>query len=727
MEPGNVLPHVAAHRELEMTYTGAGFAALGASALLFACATDTGPFFTPPEIPENQLAFDNGKIGLLTPALSKENELIAFRLLSGLKMDPVSAPAGSGKDQLAGSDAWLEKRKTIQDPPAPVFINAYRTKSSGDQYVYYENCLGDAFLTAMHTLEDRRVSYGSAAAIGSWAAAQDRVFANCSGDKPTYPDPLPGTASSLQRADRDYQIAAAHFYAEDFAEAERRFRTIAKDPSTPWRHVASYMVARTLLREASLQNNAAALPKAREQLMQISGDQSAAPLDESARRLLEHVDAVEHPHTTLESLSARLSAPQPPAPTLEDAINQSAFVLRATSFQTELAKPDVPEAFDWVQTLEKGDSDHAFQCWRSRNSLPWLTLALMYSTGKDSVVPELLTQADALPRSSPAFGTASYNAIRLSIERGDASGARAKLDRLLDRTNGQSDSLVNAWRSERMRVATSFDDLLRWAPRKPVGAKDYYVQKANVDSEILAEDSAYVLNYLTPLAKLNHAAHSKLLPAWSAADVALAGWTRAFMLNDLDTARELALIVAKEHSDWQSSMVPETGAQADHWKFQAALLIALHHQFQPSVRVNYRTELNTSGSWWCPVETQTAAPGNGDTLEIHSISWRLPVVFAPLKQVFSQADRDAASHELSELHEKGSTEMFLAPIIFQWAKAHPDDPQVPEALHRLVVVTRYGCRNGDPAIGQISKAAFDQLHERYPKNQWTAQTPYWFK
>jgi hypothetical protein len=313
----------------------------------------------------------------------------------------------------------------------------------------------------------------------------------------------------------------------------------------------------------------------------------------------------------------------------------------------------------------------------------------------------------------------------LGIERGETSGARAKLDRLLLRTRGQPASLVNAWRSERMRVATSFDDLLRWAARKPIGSQDGFAPRA--DSEILAEDSAYVLNYLTPLGKLNHAARSQLLPAWSAADVALAGWTRAFMLNDLDTARELAPIVAKEHPDWASSLVPDRGADADRWKFQAALLIALHHQFQPSVRVNYRTELNTSGSWWCPVETKPAAPGNGDTLEIHSISWRLPVVFAPLKQVFSAEDRDVASRELSELHKKGSTETFLAPIIFGWAKAHPDDPQVPEALHRLVVVTRYGCRNGDAASGQISKAAFDMLHKQYMQNKWTTQTPFWFK
>jgi hypothetical protein len=720
---------------LEMRFTGSTLAALTTCALLFGCAIDIGPFFTPPEILENQLAFNSGKIGLLTPALTKENELIAFRLLSGLKMDQGSVAGGrraavaigTGDNPFRGQEAWLEKRKAIQHPPAPVFINAYRSRSSGDQYVYYENCLGDAFETAGRTLEDRRVSYGSAVAIENWVAAQDQVFQNCSGDKPAYPNPLPGTASSLQRADRDYQIAAAHFYAEDFAEAEQRFRAIANEAQTPWRHVAFYLVARTLLREATLQNNAGALPKAREQLLEISSDRSAAPLDESARRLLEHLDAIEHPQSTLESLSARLSAAQPPASSLQDAIGQSAFVLRAASFQAALSKPGLPEPFDWVQTLEKGDVGHALERWRSRNSLPWLTLALMYSSGKDAAVPDLLVEADGLPESSPAFGTASYNAIRLRIELGDISQARAKLDRLLVPKSDQSDSLVNAWRAERIRVATGFDDFLRWAPRKPIGANDLLGPKANVNSQILAEDSAYVLNALTPLSKLNHAAHSKLLPAWSAADVALAGWTRAFMLNDLDTVRELAPIVAKAHPDWQSTLVPDSGPQGDHWKFQAALLIALHHQFQPSVRVNYRTELDTSGSWWCPVEAPSPNAEHGDGVDNGSIAWHLPVVFVPSTDVLSQKDREIASHEVSELHAKGSTEMFLGPIILAWAKAHPDDPQVPQALHRLVVVTRYGCRNGDASIERISKAAYDLLHKQYPKNQWTAQTPYWFK
>jgi hypothetical protein len=284
----------------------------------------------------------------------------------------------------------------------------------------------------------------------------------------------------------------------------------------------------------------------------------------------------------------------------------------------------------------------------------------------------------------------------------------------------EPDSLINGLLAERMRVATSFDDLLHWAPRKPTGD---FGNAAGADSPVLAYDSAYVLNNLTPLAKLDYAAHSHGIPEWSAADIALAAWTRAFLLNDSDKMRDLSPILRKAHADW-GDFTPATGPQADHLRFQSALMIALHGQFQPFVQVNYKSELDSATGWWCPVETKEEAKDNE---EHSSVSWHLSAAFTPSDEVLSRQDREVAARESSQLHEKGSAEMFLRPIIFNWAKAHPTDPQVPQALHRLVMVTRYGCRNGDPEIGQISKTAFDILHKQYPKSTWTAQTPYWFK
>ena len=109
------------------------------------------------------------------------------------------------------------------------------------------------------------------------------------------------------------------------------------------------------------------------------------------------------------------------------------------------------------------------------------------------------------------------------------------------------------------------------------------------------------------------------------------------------------------------------------------------------------------------------------------IAWRLPVMFQPSDAVISKAERDSAGEEIEELQKTDSAQALLSRIILGWAKSHPQDPLVPEALHRLVVVVRYGCARLDPENGTISKAAFNILHTRYPKSEWTAKTPYWFK
>jgi hypothetical protein len=60
-----------------------------------------------------------------------------------------------------------------------------------------------------------------------------------------------------------------------------------------------------------------------------------------------------------------------------------------------------------------------------------------------------------------------------------------------------------------------------------------------------------------------------------------------------------------------------------------------------------------------------------------------------------------------------------------WANAHPQDPRVPEALALAVKSTRFG--STDQQTGELSKAAFELLHRRYPKSTWADETKYWFK
>jgi hypothetical protein len=80
--------------------------------------------------------------------------------------------------------------------------------------------------------------------------------------------------------------------------------------------------------------------------------------------------------------------------------------------------------------------------------------------------------------------------------------------------------------------------------------------------------------------------------------------------------------------------------------------------------------------------------------------------------------------EWNQLSQVPTAPNYLTGVVLEWAKSHPKDPRVPEALHLAVRASRYGQNDGE--TGHLSMLAFQLLHERYPANDWTKKTPYWF-
>src|SRR5262249_26699861 len=151
--------------------------------------------------------------------------------------------------------------------------------------------------------------YGAASPEAKdWVATQDQVFANC--DKgPALPAPAEAAASPIIRANRAYQIAAANFYAGNFDQAESQFNAISNDAASPWRGLAPYLVARTLIRKGTLAGghnvmDQATLARAEAQLRKVLADKSESPLHASARGLLNYTRARLAPEERLKELAA---------------------------------------------------------------------------------------------------------------------------------------------------------------------------------------------------------------------------------------------------------------------------------------------------------------------------------------------------------------------------------------------------------------------------------------
>jgi hypothetical protein len=243
--------------------------ALGLTALLLLNSVPRvkacGPFFTEPifvfedspDLPFDE--FTNGKIGIVLPTFGRKTLTIAYRYLNGgsftsdEQTELVAALKGKAPedDGSAAVKEWLKTRKQIlldeKDLP-----EIYVERQHGEGYDFFPNCTRNAFEVATETLQDRAARYGPEdKSVRNWLAAQDTVFNNCSAGK-QIPVELGAESPAWLRKDRDYQIAAAHFYSLDFAEARARFEKIAADVDSPWQEIAPYLVARTLVRQASL-------------------------------------------------------------------------------------------------------------------------------------------------------------------------------------------------------------------------------------------------------------------------------------------------------------------------------------------------------------------------------------------------------------------------------------------------------------------------------------------
>jgi hypothetical protein len=135
----------------------------------------------------------------------------------------------------------------------------------------------------------------------------------------------------------------------------------------------------------------------------------------------------------------------------------------------------------------------------------------------------------------------------------------------------------------------------------------------------------------------------------------------------------------------------------------------------------------SSGSWWC-----YDLGADQEHRSYQSAFWsnalgtqsKPKVALPPAPSWLTPAEREAGEREWRKLSAIGAAPLYFAPAVLDWAKAHPDDPRVPEALHYFVRSTRFGCV--DNSIGRYSRKAFDLLHRKYPKSEWTKKTPYWF-
>ncbi|AMP00861.1 hypothetical protein CAter282_3038 [Collimonas arenae] len=647
-----------------------------------------------------------------------------------------------------GVDAWLQARQPYADA-AITTLDPWRAVGPKDSFQSYLNCPKDAFDNATQTLEARKKSDG-AQWLKTWVKNQDVVFSQCAGGNATVLAPLPDAAPAWLKADYAYQSAAALFYKQDFITARKLFQAIAADSKSPWQRIAPYLAARSLIRQAELNESAGSpayisnLQTARNELRTIAG--KYAP----AQGMLARLEIRLNPEQRLPELGKKLANASFNPPSGQTAQDLSDYLSLLDRFEN--ADSTLWSRFDpmtlWILTMQQRspampasagkpsaeDIKHAASVaeaytqaqsrWQKEKSPEWLIAALS-SAPLGKAAPDLMKAADSLPADSPAYQSARYYTSRhLQAQKQDAAVWRSSAPEIKgnDKTLASS---VNLWRALALPVAPKRSDFIAALWRHPVDQSESYVKsyaiearknaaaKPNdaaaaaeadaaqrrwleVSSDGLDDDGFAALNNALPLSEWMMLAQDANTPKVWKTRLAESIWMRGLVLGDYASVDQVSATIAQDKKTtanlWQRYQQARTPADKEN----AALIIwANSPELQPEV-ANWQNFGD-----WC------ARPATTPT----SLSY------------LNSDEQQRARRESQQIAKAGGGVNYFGDKLLSYAKKNPADADVPKALYFLIQRTRGACSSN---ASRVSKAAYQLLKSQHPNEPWAQKAKYWY-
>ena len=728
--------------------------------------------------PDDLVAFSKGQLGILQAGFDSNEYAVAYRYLNGGQLSaaernvyaPPASPPHTGIDyrnlspeqiasaQKAEKEAqenaqplghWLKERaKYIPDGTVgeqkPVFATDWQGTLTLDEG--YLNCPDAAFQNATLTLNRRAGTWGKQSlSLIDWIHGQDAVFANCASKIAAIPRPAASDSPALLKSDRAYQIASANFYAKQFDEAAHQFAAIAADDSSPWAAWGAYLSARATVRKAFAMGKASdpysgelasydadTMHRAQQMLESLLKQPNPKPSPAIILAELNFIRIRTEPTQRVAEICSALAGPGPDPNFSQDLADLNWSMVKQVKIS------DTPPLLEWIDAWRGGDtSASAFAKWQQRRELPWFVMAMVKADVSDQFASQLIDTAAKIPVTSPAYDTIFFHRVRLLTALNRTDEARVLLDATLPALQRQKpDSNLNALLGERMAVARNFREFLLYAPRTALrtGSPGAFDLQGQCDAGAHAEngpadcpeleqpfefnqDAVAVLNRQTPITLLIDAANSTSLPANLRLNIALATWTRAVLLQDPGDAAKLAPLLPKSIRDTAGSSIG----------FPAELAILRNPGIRPYLEFGIPRVASFSyfdefrNNWWCK-------PWEGEPPAGQGLPKALPAPpFVPAADLM----RGQAQYQL--LQQLPDSVIVIGQRVLDYARSHPDDSQVPEALALTVRAGHYACQSYDTGRGfdkseytPVSKQAFELLHRRYSQSPWALKTRYYY-
>lgn len=741
----------------------------GVAGVLLACGPFLTDLLTVQAIrPADYDAYARGNVGIVRPRFARVYLVQAYRRFSGQPPFRNAVRERSALAEKRPVEEWSELADAVlnrQPDTDPAMRRLFNQSRRIRDYQSIENCPDAAFANARNTLTARIARFGrSSPEVQAWTRAQVAVFSNCGGEGLVLPEAAPSSADPVILADSAYQTAAAYFYATRYEEAEQRFRTIAADASSPWRKYGRYLAARSSIRMATVTLDdpaqaAGRLTIAETDLKAVLDDAAAASLHNSARGLLDYIAARLRPVDRLHALSRALTnSDTPPDQTLVDfqrlmdrfVGDRVDYTYDSIENRSELARGD--DLVDWILAMQgSGDAAlaRAIARWKETRATPWLVAALWKLPSAHPDAAAVLTAAEAVDRSAPAFDTVAFLRVRVLIAQGRRDEARRLLGTLpSSASSGTPPETVNLLKAERFLLAGTLEELLANATRTIVVEHVESTNYSNRPAPRSAKeapgspgfdvDAGIVLSRRLPLDRLVEAARSRTLPDRLRVRVAAAAFARAVLLR-----RDAAGLALTPHL---RSLAPHLARDLDSYatapdaeaRHRAGVLLLLRtpgmHLSVQGVDDNVTYELREPArqfdhmfrrNWWCRVdagvETRFAA-GSTDSATIALLSQGGDV---PFPEFLGPPERAKTEEELKQLTAIPPGPDYLASEAIAWARGRPTDTDAAEALALVVEGGRWTCEGAKNP--ELSRVAFQTLHQFFPQSKWAKQTKYWYR
>lgn len=713
------------------------------SLLMVRQALACGPFATTarfddiglPDTPRKDFAA--GKLGIVRPTFSRENLVIAYRHLEGWGLDEEAQAAVQTAPEVdaGGSgpkpDLWLKARAAVAGGEAPKIDPFTQLK----EYNSYVRIPAGAFAHATATL-DALVKTHTAKNpdVLEWIKGQDQVFASTA-TAPAVPAAAKGP--EWLRSERQYQIAAALFYAEKFDDARKAFYAISLDKSSAWQPWGTYLQARCWVREATLKplhgelasSNALRPYQQAQNLLETLLKSKSLP--EEVRGAAENYrDLVRHqtePGRLRDEALAQLSVPKPGEhfrPALARLISAEKHLKDSpdTKAPTLEARAEGMRAwlniFDVQATIPKEVSLLP----EAKQSPAMLVAALDRMPAGHPDEKALVALAAKVTPASPAYPSLQWQLLWRELGALAPAAQKTKLESASQRKELPSWAL-NRVRKSRRALATSLEEWTPFAPSFVVATEvESEVEPAVPDKDtgllpqLFTGSEGDTINHSLTLDQLLVVAKSPGLPKPVAAEVARCAWMRALVLDRLDQARA----IAPHLEDGLREPAMRIGQLTDPVErhFEAVRLMLENPGLRFDVGTDFSTRTNATGTkefdslrdnWWCGPRQDEAKKPEPE----------------PRPGFLKAADLQQAIADRAALEKVPPAQIYFGNSVLAFADSHPDDPRLPEALHKVVASTR-SPMCGSAEMTALSKRCFQLLHKRFPKNDWTSKTKYYY-